>query len=202
MVLVGLRSVSMQWMATTAPVAVMALTLAMSAASGADDAFAAVATPEAGLVAPPAAAGPDAPAPAGNVKPETSNADNPKARVHRPPAHHTPGQGIDDSVRRLTRSLDLDSAQQAKLREILWDHHRQVMKLRNEDSTVAVDRTGATLALLDRTKARIRDILNEEQRKKYSVDVPRDQTAPAQADLQHWMQLQDSQRQQGDVESK
>jgi hypothetical protein len=194
MVLVGVRSVSMQWMATTAPVAVMALTLAMSAASGADAAFAAVATPEAGLVAPPA--------PAGNVKPETSNADNPKARVHRPPAHHTPGQGIDESVRRLTRSLDLDSAQQAKLREILWDHHREVMKLRNEDSTVAVDRAGATLALLDRTKARVRDILNEEQRKKYSVDVPRDQTAPAQADLQHWMQLQDSQRQQGDVESK
>lgn len=164
MVLVGLRSVSMQWMATTAPIAVMALTLAMSAASAADDASAA-------------------------------------ARVHRPPAHHTPGQGIDESVRRLTRSLDLDSAQQAKLREVLWDHHRQVMQLRNEDSTVMVDRAGATLALLDRTKARIRDILNEEQRNKYSVDVPRDQTAPAQADLQHWMQLQDSQRQQ-DVESK
>jgi hypothetical protein len=194
MVQVGRRSVSMQWMATTAPIAVMALTLAMSAASRADDASAAVATPEAVLVAPPA--------PAGNVKPETSNADIPKARVHRPPAHHMPGQAIDESVRRLTRSLDLDSAQQAKLREILWDHHRQVMKLRNEDSTVAVDRAGATLALLDRTKARIRDILNEEQRKKYSVDVPRDQTAPAQADLQHWMQLQDSQRQQGDVESK
>ena len=201
MVLVGLRSVSMQWMVTTALIAVMALTLAMSAASGAEDASAAVATPEAGFVAPSAAAGPDAPAPAGNVKPE-SNADIPKARVHRPPAHHTPGQGIDESVRRLTRSLDLDSAQQAKLREILWDHHRQVMKLRNEDSTVAVDRAGATLALLDRTKARIRDILNEEQRQKYSVDVPRDQTAPAQADLQHWMQMQDSQRQQGDVESK
>jgi hypothetical protein len=183
MVQVGRRSVSMQWMATTAPIAVMALTLAMSAASRADDASAAVATPA-------------------NVKPETANADIPKASVHRPLAHHTPGQGIDESVRRLTRSLDLDSAQQAKLREILWDHHRQVMKLRNEDSTVAVDRAGATLALLDRTKARIRDILNEEQRKEYSVDVPRDQTAPAQADLQHWMQLQDSQRQQGDVESK
>jgi hypothetical protein len=193
MVQVGRRSVSMPWMATTAPIAVMALTLAMSAASGADDAAAALATPEAGLVAP---------APAGNVEPETANTDIPKARVHRPPAHHTPGQGMDESVRRLTGSLDLDSAQQAKLREILWDHHRRVMKLRNEDSTVAVDRAGATLALLDRTKARIRDILNEEQRKKYSVDVPRDQTAPAQADLQHWMQLQDSQRQQGDVGSK
>jgi hypothetical protein len=45
-------------------------------------------------------------------------------------------------------------------------------------------------------------VLNEEQKKKYSVDVPRDSLAPAQADLNHYLQLQESKRQQDDGASK
>ena len=146
--------------------ALMGLTLAFSAACGADDG-----TPASAATAP--------------------NADIPKARVHRPPTRRTADQGIDESVRSMTRSLDLDPAQQAKLRQILLDQRRQAMKLRTDNSEPGADRVGASLAIMDQTKARIRAMLNEEQRKKYSTDVPREQTAPAQADLQHWMQLQE-----------
>ena len=149
--------------------ALMAMTLAFSAACRADDGTPGPAAPEAGPVA-----------------------DLPKATVHRPPTRRTAGQGIDESVRRMTRSLDLDPAQQAKLRQILLDQQRQALKVRTGDSEAGADRVGATLAIVDQTKARIRAMLNEEQSKKYSVDVPRDQTAPAQADLEHWMQLQES----------
>jgi hypothetical protein len=45
-------------------------------------------------------------------------------------------------------------------------------------------------------------VLNDEQIKKYPAAVPRDQTAPAQADLQHWLQLQESNRKDEDGSSK
>jgi hypothetical protein len=184
MVQVGRRWMSMRRMA------LMALTLALSAACRAD--AAGPAAPEAATVAPASEA---------DVKPGAPNADTPRARVHRPPTYRTVGQGIDENVRRLTRGLDLNPEQQAKLRQILLDQHRQLMKLRNENSELAADRAGANLAILDKTKARIRAMLNEEQQKKYSTDVPRDQNAPAQADLQHWMELQESKRRQGEAES-
>jgi hypothetical protein len=181
------RSISMR------RIALMALTQAFCAACRADAGTAAPAASEAASVAP---------APEATVRPEAPNADSPKAKVHRPPTHRTADQGIDESVRSMTRSLELDSAQQAKLRQILLDQRRQAVKLRSDNSELGADRVGATRALVDQTKAKIRAMLNDEQRKKYSVDVPRDQTAPAQADLQHWMQLQESKRRQGEDESK
>jgi hypothetical protein len=164
--------------------ALMALTLALSAAFGADAPV--PAAPEASSVAPA----------------QAPNAQATKARVHPSPTHRTVEQGIDQSVRRLTLGLGLDLAQQAKLREILRDQHRQAMKLRTDNSEPGTDRAAATFAILEQTKARIRAMLNEEQRKKYSADVPREQTAPAQADLQHWLQLQELQRSKGEDESK
>jgi hypothetical protein len=172
MVQAGRRSVSMHRMALTV------LTLALSGACRAD-----------------------APSPDGTVKPESANAEIPRSRIHGPPTHRTVDQGINESVRRLTRGLDLDPAQQAKLREILLDQHRQIVKLRKESPEPGTDQTGLNLAILDRTKARIRAMLSEEQKKKYSADVPRDTTGPAQADLQHWMDIQESKRRNGEDDS-
>jgi hypothetical protein len=173
--------------------ALMALTLTFSAACRADDGTSASAPPETGSVAP---------APEATVRPEAPNADSPKARVHRPPTHRTADQGIDESVRRMTRSLDLDSGQQAKLREILQDEQRQVMKLRSGDQAPGADRAGTTFAILEQAKGRIRAMLTEEQKKKYITDVPREQTAPAQADLQHWIDIQQSNGRKGGDGSK
>ena len=157
------------------------MTLAFSAACRADDATAA--GDHSAATGPVAPTGPDAVAT--------------RAYRHAPARRLTVAQSIDESVRRLTRDLDLDPGQQARLRQILVDQHRQVLQLRSGNAPASVDVTGTTLAIYDQSKTRIRAMLNDEQRKKYSADVPRDTLAPAQADLQHWMQIQETKRKQG-----
>jgi hypothetical protein len=183
-----------------APMVLVALTLAWSAACRAEEGTRGPAASESGAVAPVPAA-PDALGSDANGKPDAPDPVSPSARVHRPQVRHAPGHGIDETVRRLTRGLDLDPAQQAKLREILWDEQRQARKLR-ANSGAGVDWPSATATIVDQTKARIRVMLNDEQKKKYSMDVPREGLAPAQADLQHWMQLQESKRLQDNEISK
>lgn len=125
------------------------------------------------------------------------------AAVHRHAGRRlTVAQGIDESVHRLARGLDLDAAQQESVRQILVDQHRRIVKLRSADTSVAPDVAEATLAIYEQTKARIRGLLNDEQRKKYIADVPRGDLAPAQADLKHWIDLQDSRRRQGQVQDQ
>ncbi len=144
----------------------------------------------------------EAAAPEASAEPPTPNAQTPRVSHHRPARRLTVAQSIDESVGRLARGLDLDLGQQARLRQILVDQHRQMMQMRSGGSGVSGDATSAMLAIYDQTRARIRAMLNEEQLKKYPAAVPRDQTAPAQADLQHWMQLQESRRKQDDGASQ
>jgi hypothetical protein len=186
-----------------------ALIMALSATSRADDTAPAVAPPQAGAVvsvpqAPvaPDSASPDASAPRANLNPETSDADIPRARVRRPPTHHTVAHGIDETVRRMSRALGLDAGQQMQLREILLDQQRQIRKLRGEPPPAGVDWAAVTMGIADQTKARIRAMLTAEQKEKYTTDVPHEMTAPAQADLQHWMQIQESNRLKDDGDSK
>jgi hypothetical protein len=110
-----------------------------------------------------------------------------KAKAPRHPQRLTPEQVIDERVQRLARSLDLDETQQAKLRGILENEHRQISTVRTESPPAGVDRVGLMLAILDRTREEIRAMLSEEQRKKYPAAVPRGSTAPASADLDFWM---------------
>ena len=130
-------------------------------------------------------------APAGRV---------PRSKSHRPP-HRTPAQVIDANVRRLAQALKLDQEQQAKLREILVDQYAQLTKLRTE-SAPGTDRAGTMRAIVDRTRERIRGMLNDEQKKQYATDVPREVTAATRADLEHWLDVRDAQRRDDTEESK
>ena len=170
------------------PVALRALRivlLALSAAGRANDAVAADALPAALSAAPEPAAVSD---PAG------SDAAPPRVIRHGYVRHRTVDQSIDESVHRLARSLDLDSDQQVRLRQILMEQHRQMMQLRGGGAPVSGNVTVTMLTIYDQTRGRIRAMLNQEQLKNYPAAVPRDQTVPAEADLQHWMQLQESNR--------
>jgi len=122
-------------------------------------------------------------------------------RAARSRVRRAPGHGIDDTVRRLARGLGLDEAQQKKLRDVLWDEQKQVWRLR-QNPGAGVDWASAAATIVEQTRTRIRALLNDEQKQKYAVDVPRDQTAPAQADVAHWIQLQDSKRAQESGASK
>jgi hypothetical protein len=123
-----------------------------------------------------------------------------RSRSHRPP-HRTPAQVMDANVRRLAQGLRLDQEQQAKLREILVDQYAQLMKLRTE-SAPGTDRAGAMRAIVDRTREKIREMLNDEQKKQYATDVPREVTAATRADLEHWLDVRDAQRKEDTEESK
>lgn len=175
-------------MARTALLSLAAMSLAFSATCLADDT---VAAGNPAAAAPPAAPEPDALA-----EPAPPDGAAPKVYRHGPVRHLTMAQSIDESVRRLTRGLDLDPGQQVRLRQILVEQHQQMMQLRSRGAGVSGDVTVATLAIYDQARARIRAVLNEEQLKKYPAAVPLEQTAPAQADLQHWMQIQESKRKQ------
>jgi hypothetical protein len=188
------RLVSTNQMARIALTLLAATTLTFPAACWADDAQAASDAT--------ATTGPTAPASDAAVNPTGGETATPRVLRHGPVRHLTIAQSIDESVRRLARGLDLDPGQQVRLRQILVDQHRQMTQLRSGASQVSGDATGMMLAIYDQTKARVRAMLNEEQLKKYPAAVPREQTAPAQADLQHWMQLQESKRKQDDGASK
>lgn len=104
-------------------------------------------------------------------------------------------------MHRLAQGLTLDEEQQRKLREILLDQQAQLMKLRTE-SAPGTDRTGAIRAVVDRTRERIREMLNAGQKKQYSTEVPREVTAATQADLQHWLEVRDAQRKEDTEQSQ
>ncbi len=175
-------------------VSLVAMVVGFSAACRADDAVA--------VTDSPASAVPAAPASDAAVEPSASAAATPTASRHRPATHLTLAQSIDENVRRLARGLDLDAGQQEKLRQILVEQHRQMLQLRSGGSALSGEFTGTTLAIYAQTRGRIRAMLNDEQKKKYSADVPRDTLAPAKADLQHWIEIQESSRKQGDEASQ
>jgi hypothetical protein len=121
---------------------------------------------------------------------EAAKSNAPRARIPRHPSQRlTPEQALDERVLRLTRALELDEAQQARLREVLTNERRQIMKLRTDNPHPQADRVGPALAILDHTREEIRAMLNEEQKKKYPAPVPRSATTAASADVDYWMRL-------------
>jgi len=115
----------------------------------------------------------------------------------RHPQRLTPEQVIDERVRRLATSLDLDETQQGRLRAVLENERRQIQKLRTDDFRPGADRVGPMLAILEKTREEIRGILNEEQRQKYPAPPPQSATAPANADLDYWIRQTQPRPQQG-----
>ena len=137
----------------------------------------------------------DAPPADPGVKTAPSNADSPpRVRPHHSATRRTPAEVINQTVRRMTRALDLNAEQQLKLREILVEQHGAILRLRTEGTGPGTDRVAMSAAIVDRTKSKIRAMLTEDQKQKYMSDVPYEQTAPARADLQHWLSIQDAKR--------
>ena len=55
-----------------------------------------------------------------------------------------------------------------------------------------MDRSGAMRAIVDRTRERIRSLLNDTQKQKYSTDVSPEVAGPSRADLEHWLDVRDA----------
>jgi Spy/CpxP family protein refolding chaperone len=115
--------------------------------------------------------------------------------VPRQARHRSTAQGFEDRVRRLAKGLDLDAAQEAKLRALLDNERRQIARIRSGGTQPDSERVGATLAVIDHTREEIRAMLNEEQRKKYPAAVPRELLGAPHADVEYWTRLTQSKQQ-------
>jgi hypothetical protein len=88
----------------------------------------------------------------------------------------------------MTRALDLDAGQQAKLREILEAQRAQVQKVWSDPAIAPSDRTAATAAIGEQTSDRIRSMLNDEQRKRYGPPKQAGQRPPSGTpSVEEWM---------------
>src|SRR5262249_11795510 len=96
---------------------------------------------------------------------------NPPAQ---PPAGGDQPQGqrrgpmsVDDQLKGLTDRLSLTADQQAKIKPILEDRSQQIQALMKDQSLSQEDRRSKSRAIQEATTAKIRDVLNDDQKKKY-----------------------------------
>jgi len=95
---------------------------------------------------------------------------------------------IDDRVKSLAKSLDLDEKQQTELKGVLWSRHEQIIKMLRAESRSPVDRITQLRAINDGTVKRITALLNEEQRKKYNpAGHPEAPGISPKASLEDWL---------------
>lgn len=94
---------------------------------------------------------------------------------------------MDDRVKRLAKNLDLSEAQQSAVKRILEQRQQQVLRIRRDSSISGSARIEQFRALQESTVQRIRDVLNEEQKKKYDpLAARRIQPAP-QRSVEDWL---------------
>jgi len=102
--------------------------------------------------------------------------------------HPSATAGLEARVQTLSRALELDQRQQAELRAVLQDQRNQITRVWNDASMPAAIKVSSTQAIGDRTASRIRELLNDEQRNKYTQPRQRGPTVGAGgADLASWM---------------
>jgi hypothetical protein len=92
---------------------------------------------------------------------------------------------VDDQVKGLAKSLDLNQDQQEAVKKILERRQQEsLLIMRNGSGPDAIDRFRALQA---GTVEQIRAVLNDEQKKKYNPLAPRPPQASDQPSVQDWI---------------
>ena len=124
--------------------------------------------------------------PGASVVAQVAGAASPASQTHRSPRR----PGIDDRVKVLSRSLDLNEAQQAAVKKILEQRQQETLRIRQDPSISGSARIERFRALQDNAVERIRAVLNEEQREKYDpLAARRIQPAPQQRSVEDWLKV-------------
>jgi Spy/CpxP family protein refolding chaperone len=76
---------------------------------------------------------------------------------------------VDDQMAAMTEQLNLTADQQAKIKPLLQDQHDQMQGLMRDQSMSQDDRRAKARSVHQSTVAKIRDILNDDQKKKYDA---------------------------------
>ena len=97
---------------------------------------------------------------------------------------------LQDRVMVLARDLNLDQAQQDAVLRILQAGHEQTLRIRSNTSISGSARIEQFRLLQDNTVLQIRDVLNEDQKKKYDpLAVRKREPAEAQKTVEDWLEL-------------
>lgn len=96
------------------------------------------------------------------------------AQQNPPPAGDQQGQrrgmpSVDDQLKNLTERLSLTDDQQAKIKPILEDQRTQMQALMKDDSLSQDDRRAKGRSIRESTDSKIRDVLTDDQKKKYDA---------------------------------
>jgi hypothetical protein len=96
---------------------------------------------------------------------------SPAATLARPmhrDTHASAQDRIEQRVHMMTTALNLSASQQWQLRSFLMEQRSELLKIRNDPSVVPDDHVRALRAINQKTVERIRGMLDQEQRDKYS----------------------------------
>jgi hypothetical protein len=115
-----------------------------------------------------------------------ADAGNPAPQAHQVKTRSS----IDERVRQFGKNYELNEAQQAAVKKILEQRQEETLRIRLDPSLTGSARIERFRALQDATIARIRAVLNEEQRKKYNPLAPRAvPQAKDQRSVEDWLKL-------------
>jgi Spy/CpxP family protein refolding chaperone len=76
---------------------------------------------------------------------------------------------VDDQMAAMTEQLNLTADQQAKIKPLLQDQHDQMQGLMKDQSMSPDDRRAKARSVHQSTVAKVREILNDDQKKKYDA---------------------------------
>lgn len=80
-------------------------------------------------------------------------------------------EGAEDPVKMLSEKLNLSDDQQTKIKAIFADQHQQMQAIRDDSSLSQDDKRSKMHSLRDATHAKIREILNDDQKQKFDQMV-------------------------------
>lgn len=93
------------------------------------------------------------------------------------PGEHKHGQmghemgNVDEHVKELSTKLDLTADQQAKVKAILQENHQQMQTMMKDQSMSKEDKHAKMQSMHDSVHAKVRELLNDDQKKKFDVMV-------------------------------
>jgi glutamine synthetase adenylyltransferase len=78
---------------------------------------------------------------------------------------------VDEHVKELSTKLDLTADQQAKVKAILQENHQQMQAMMKDQSMSMEDKHAKMQSMHDSVHAKVREVLNEDQKKKFDAMV-------------------------------
>jgi hypothetical protein len=119
------------------------------------------------------------------VNAQVAKVDSPES----PQQHRSKTSTLDRRVTLFAKSLNLNDAQQSAVKKILEERWQQSLRIRKDPSITGGERIEQFRVLQQNTVARIRAVLNEEQRKRYDPFATQKVQQTPERSVEDWLKL-------------